>query len=66
MKPLILVAVLTALAVSGCGADGEPEAPTMNQIEPRVNLGLGVGTSGVHSWGGLGLSTGPVTIGVGF
>jgi len=54
MKRLILA--LTIL--SACGADGEPEQPTMD-----VTLGM---SSGGYTYGGVGVHQGPVSLYVGF
>ena len=56
MRNLMLVA---ALCLSGCGADTQPE-------QPAVTLGVGVGASGVNTYGGVGLSQGPVSVFFGF
>ncbi|GGH35326.1 hypothetical protein SAMN05444007_10890 [Cribrihabitans marinus] len=50
-KPLLVMAVLLA----GCGVDGEP-------IQPTLNAHLGVGSSGAHVGGGVGLSKGPLSV----
>lgn len=54
MKRLILVLTL----LSACGADGEPEQPTMD-----VTLDV---SSGGYTFGGIGLHQGPVSLHVGF
>lgn len=56
MKKIVL---LTALFLTGCGADGEP-------VQPTMNVGVGVGSSGVHTYGGVGLNQGPFSVFVGF
>ncbi|MBL4767113.1 MAG: hypothetical protein JKY94_05275 [Rhodobacteraceae bacterium] len=53
MKRLVLV--LTIL--SACGADGEPEQPTMD---------LTLGVFGSHTYVGVGVHQGPVSLYVGF
>ncbi len=52
----VLFAVCAALA--GCGADGEP-------IHPTFAGSVSVGSSGVYTSGGVGLSSGPISIFVG-
>ena len=54
-----LLAVLTMLALAGCGADGEP-------VQPTLDATVGIGNSGVHSYGALGLHQGPVSVYLGF
>lgn len=51
--------VLTFLALGACGADGDPVTPTMNTT---VGIGVGVGSSGTHVSGGVGLHRGPVSV----
>ncbi|PSL20203.1 hypothetical protein [Shimia abyssi] len=51
-----LLICLSGLAA--CGVDGEPWTPTMN-------VGVGVGTGGVHTSGHVGVTNGPVSISVG-
>ncbi|WP_193748218.1 lipoprotein [Leisingera sp. ANG-M1] len=51
---LFALAVLTA-----CGVDGEP-------VQPTLNAGIGVGDSGVHVGGAVGLHKGPVSVFLGF
>lgn len=58
MKRLTVLAMLAALALAGCGADGEP-------VQPTMNLGVGVGSGGVNTWGGVGLNQGPFSVFVG-
>ncbi|SNR37624.1 hypothetical protein [Puniceibacterium sediminis] len=54
-----LAIILSVLALSGCGADGEP-------VRPSYTATLSGGSSGVHLGGAVGLSKGPVSIGYGF
>lgn len=56
MKKFMLVA---AVLVAGCGVDGEP-------VQPSMNVGIGVGSSGAHTYGGIGLHQGPMSIYLGF
>ena len=55
----VLLAILTMLVLAGCGADGEP-------VQPTLDATLGIGSSGVHSYGALGLHQGPVSVYLGF
>ncbi|MEM1373572.1 MAG: hypothetical protein AAGF78_04210 [Pseudomonadota bacterium] len=52
------ISVLALLALTACGADGEPE--------PFLNAGLSIGSGGVSVGGAVGASNGPVTVAVGF
>ncbi len=51
-----MMAVLSLLAVAACGADGEP-------VQPTMNAGISLGTSGVGTHMGLGLRKGPLSLG---
>ncbi|WP_193748860.1 lipoprotein [Leisingera sp. ANG-Vp] len=54
------VFALFALAVlAACGVDGEP-------VQPTLNAGIGVGDSGVHAGGAVGLHKGPISVFLGF
>ena len=53
------VLILGMLALAGCGADGEP-------IRPTYSAGVSGGSGGVNVGGGVGLSKGRVSLGVGF
>jgi hypothetical protein len=55
----LILALLTAVSMAACGADGEP-------VQPTMNLGVGVGSSGVNGWGSVGLHQGPVSLYLGF
>ena len=55
----LVLAILTAFALAACGVDGEP-------VQPTMNVGVGVGSGGVHGWGSLGLHQGPVSLYLGF
>jgi len=50
--------VLALLAVAACGADGEP-------VQPHGSINIGVGSGGVHAGGTVGVSRGPLSVGVG-
>ncbi|ASM71204.1 MULTISPECIES: hypothetical protein [Roseobacteraceae] len=50
------IAALSLLALAACGADGEP-------VQPTMNAGISLGTSGVGTHVGLGLRKGPLTLG---
>lgn len=56
MKHAFALAAL--LAVTACGIDGEPERPV------STNVGISVGSGG-HVGGSIGVSRGPVSVGVG-
>ncbi len=60
MKTLtqVMAAVSVSLVLAGCGADGEP-------VQPTLNANVGVGTSGAHVGGGVGLNKGPIGVYVG-
>lgn len=62
-----MILVLTSCMLAACGADGEPETPTYS-TDTRVStsVGVGVGSSGVHAAGGVGLHRGNVSIFLGF
>ncbi len=53
----IIVTLGLALALAACGADGEP-------ITPSVNTSLSVGSGGVSTSTSIGVSRGPVSIGI--
>ena len=50
-----LAAMPLVLGLAACGADGEP-------IQPTMNMGIGVGSGGVHGYGGVGLHRGPISV----
>ena len=56
MKRFLFAATIL---LAGCGVDGEP-------VQPSMNVGIGVGSSGTHTYGGLGLNQGPLSIFLGF
>ncbi len=47
----VILLILTGFALAACGADGEP-------VQPTASLGVGVGSSGTHVGGGVGLRKG--------
>ncbi|MEL6452557.1 MAG: hypothetical protein AAFQ19_14970 [Pseudomonadota bacterium] len=50
--------VLALLALAACGADGEP-------VQPNAGLSIGIGSGGVHVGGTVGVTKGPLSVGVG-
>ncbi len=50
------------LATAGCDTNTEDAVV----VQPAVNLGVGVGSGGVHTYGGVGLFRGPVSVYLGF
>ncbi len=48
-----------AFLLSGCDASQEP-------VQPAVNLGVGVGSGGVNTYGGVGFFQGPLSVYLGF
>jgi len=55
----MIFALLGLAALAACGVDGEP-------VQPTLNAGVGVGDSGVHVGGAVGLHKGPVSVYLGF
>ena len=53
IRRLLIVAAVSAL--SACGVDGEP-------IQPSVGASVGIGTGGVYSNVGVGVSKGPLSV----
>ena len=53
------LALLACLALVGCGADGEP-------VQPDATIGIGVNSGGIHAGGTVGVSRGPLRVGVSF
>ena len=51
------VAFIALLSLAACGADGEP-------VEPDATIGIGIGSDGVHAGGTIGISRGPLRVGV--
>ncbi|MEQ9694223.1 hypothetical protein [Shimia sp. SDUM112013] len=54
----ILSALILTALIAGCGADGEPWAPSMN-------ANIGISSGGVYTSANVGVSKGPVSISVG-
>lgn len=52
---LMLSAVIALAGLAACGVDGEP-------IRPTAAASIGVGSGGVHSNVGVGVSKGPVSV----
>ena len=52
-----ILSVLSLLALVACGADGEP-------VQPHAGVNIGIGASGVHAGGTVGVSRGPLSVGV--
>lgn len=55
----VILALIGLAALAACGVDGEP-------VQPTLNAGVGVGDSGVHVGGAVGLYKGPVSVFLGF
>jgi len=53
-----ITTVIALLGLVACGVDGEP-------LQPSANLNVGVGTDGIYTGGTIGLSQGPISVGVG-
>jgi len=52
-----VLCVLSLMALAACGADGEP-------VQPHGGVTIGVGSGGVHAGGTVGVSRGPLAVGV--
>jgi hypothetical protein len=50
--------LLCLIVLAGCGADGEP-------VHPRASIGIGIGSGGIHAGGTVGVTKGPLSVGVG-
>ncbi len=53
--------ILTVIALFGlvaCGVDGEP-------LQPSADLNIGVSSSGIYTAGTIGVSQGPISVGMG-
>ena len=56
MRILRMVLLISAgIALAGCGADGEP-------VQPTMSANIGVGSSGTHVGGGVGIRRGGLGI----
>ncbi|AHC99860.1 hypothetical protein [Leisingera methylohalidivorans] len=55
----MIFALLGLAVLAACGVDGEP-------VQPTLNAGVGVGNSGIHVGGAVGLHKGPVSVFLGF
>jgi len=55
-KTLYTFGILVVL--TACGVDGEP-------VQPTANVGVSVGTSGVHTAASVGVRKGPLAISLG-
>lgn len=53
-----LLAVIAALALAGCGVEGDP-------VRPTVSTTVSAGSGGVHTSVGTGVRVGGVNVGVG-
>jgi len=53
------ILLLSALLLAGCTGDEEP-------VQPSMDVGVGVGASGAHGFGAVGLHQGPLSIYIGF
>jgi len=52
-----ILCALSLLALAACGVDGEP-------VQPHAGVSIGVGSGGVHAGGTVGVSRGPLSVGV--
>lgn len=50
--------LIALLCVAACGVDGEP-------VRPTANIGVSIGSGGVSTGGSIGVSRGPLSVGVG-
>lgn len=53
-----IFSVIAVLGLVACGVDGEP-------LQPSANLNVGVGSGGVYTGGTIGVSQGPISVGIG-
>jgi len=53
-----VVVLIALLGVAACGADGEP-------VQPSANLNIGIGPGGVHTGASVGVTKGPISVGLG-
>lgn len=54
----MIIAMILVCGIAACGADGEP-------IQPTVNTGVTLSTSGAHIGTNVGLRRGPVAVNIG-
>lgn len=54
-----IAASLMSVLLAGCGADGDP-------VQPTLDANIGIGSSGVNTYGALGLHQGPFSLYLGF
>lgn len=52
------ICLIALLGVAACGVDGEP-------VRPNASIGVNIGSGGVSTSGSIGVSAGPVSVGVG-
>ncbi|MDG2055748.1 MAG: hypothetical protein P8J82_00490 [Tateyamaria sp.] len=53
-----VLSVIALLGLVACGADGEP-------IKPTSKLDINAGSTGLHVGGSIGVSKGPLSVGLG-
>ncbi|WP_223428329.1 hypothetical protein [Tateyamaria pelophila] len=53
-----IATVIALLGLVACGVDGEP-------LQPSADLNVAVGSDGVYTGGTIGLTRGPISVGVG-
>ena len=56
---------MLAVALAGCGADGEPTRPDQPAPKTTTNAAVSISSSGYTSVG-VGINRGPVSVGFGF
>lgn len=52
-----VLCVVSLLGLAACGVDGEP-------VQPHGGVNIGVGSNGAHAGGTVGVSRGPLSVGV--
>ncbi|WP_167685315.1 hypothetical protein [Parasedimentitalea denitrificans] len=55
----LILSLMAVVALTACGVDGEP-------VQPTLNAGVGVSSSGVNVGGAVGLHKGPMSLYLGF
>ena len=55
----LILSLLAVVTLTACGVDGEP-------VQPTLNAGVGVSSSGVNVGGAVGLHKGPMSLYLGF